>query len=63
MAQEKIGRCEICGLVDHQLIGGECPSCRAGKLHPSLKGCVRVERDEAGNPMIRLQPSAATWGR
>jgi len=26
----EIGRCDWCGLVDHHLIGGECPSCRPG---------------------------------
>lgn len=23
-----IGRCEWCGVVDHQLVAGECPRCR-----------------------------------
>ncbi len=25
---ESIGRCELCGLVDHHLIKGVCPVCR-----------------------------------
>ncbi|MEX2524467.1 MAG: hypothetical protein WD750_05885 [Gammaproteobacteria bacterium] len=25
---ESIGRCEICGVVDHHLIEGACPLCR-----------------------------------
>jgi len=25
---EKLGPCDDCGLVDHHLLGGECPSCR-----------------------------------
>jgi hypothetical protein len=28
--KEKIGRCDLCGLFDHHLIGGECPTCRGG---------------------------------
>lgn len=24
-----VGRCEWCGLVDHDLVRGECPACRA----------------------------------
>jgi len=27
-----IGRCELCGGVDHHLVGGECPQCRDGQL-------------------------------
>lgn len=26
--RERIGRCELCGLVDHHLVEGECLSCR-----------------------------------
>ena len=29
-SRERIGRCEVCGLVDHHLVGGECPACRRG---------------------------------
>lgn len=27
--KERIGECEICGIVDHHLVRGECPACRA----------------------------------
>lgn len=26
---ERIGECEICGIVDHHLVRGECAQCRA----------------------------------
>ncbi|ACL71512.1 hypothetical protein Tgr7_0414 [Thioalkalivibrio sulfidiphilus HL-EbGr7] len=28
-ARESIGECEWCGLVDHHLVHGICPACRA----------------------------------
>ena len=30
--RKAIGRCELCGVIDHHLVGGECPLCRDGKL-------------------------------
>lgn len=35
----EVGACEWCGLVSHQLVAGECPSCKAltlGAARPSL---------------------------
>jgi hypothetical protein len=32
---ETIGRCDLCGVVDHHLIEGECPKCR-------LKACASL---------------------
>jgi len=26
---ETIGECEICGILDHHLVAGECPRCHA----------------------------------
>ncbi len=26
---EYIGYCEVCGLLDHHLLGGVCPSCQS----------------------------------
>ena len=81
MAAERIGRCDLCGVVDHHLVDGECASCRDGRLALTpttvpnrasarmlasiyrrltggcdLRGRVRVARDAAGNPTIRIAP-------
>lgn len=66
--QEKIGRCEVCGIVDHHLVGGLCPGCRprieavdvriAGRKRGArIAGRLRIEYDSAKNPMIRLLPA------
>ncbi len=55
---EKIGRCDLCGLIDHHLIGGACPACRAREANAgaNLRGCLVIETDTADNKLIRLRP-------
>lgn len=33
VSQRRIGECDWCGNVDHDLVGGECPLCRMAR-HP-----------------------------
>ncbi len=65
--KEIIGRCELCGLIDHHLPGGLCSEClprvqavdvRIGgrKRGVRIAGAMCVEYDSARNPMIRLKP-------
>ncbi|OIO66910.1 MAG: hypothetical protein COS35_07435 [Zetaproteobacteria bacterium CG02_land_8_20_14_3_00_50_9] len=35
--QETIGRCELCGLIDHHLIDGECPACRRSPIAAAMR--------------------------
>ncbi|MDX8402098.1 MAG: hypothetical protein R8K47_05650 [Mariprofundaceae bacterium] len=58
--EEKIGRCDLCGLIDHHLIGGECPACHCrqagGRSGANLRGRLVIETDTSGNKLIRLRP-------
>jgi len=41
--KEKIGRCDLCGLIDHHLIGGECPTCRDDTRSFEVMSDARLE--------------------
>lgn len=41
---ERIGRCDWCGLTDHHLIAGECPSCRARVQRYTPRAVIRRAR-------------------
>lgn len=59
MTVETIGRCELCGLVDHHLVEAECPRCRtlygcrtlSGLLAPDAVG---DDSSQANEPLERL---------
>lgn len=40
-AVETIGECEICGLTDHHLVGGVCPTCQPKCMTISVHGNPR----------------------
>lgn len=46
--EECIGECEICGLVDHHLVEGECPECREKYDHVPLGAEADIRHADGG---------------
>jgi len=56
---ETIGDCEVCGIVDHHLVSGECPRCR-GKREAQERAYARRQiAAKARYPRSAYAPSLA----
>ena len=52
MTVGKIGRCEICGLIDHYLIDAACAPCRARCTDLACPACGNREQDGFHNASL-----------